>query len=92
MAKSHRIVKVYEAVKSRSGGICERCYSSRAEEIHHRRLRSQGGADSMINLAHICGPCHRAIHADVATAYEAGWLISAKHHGLEVAKLYEVSG
>lgn len=91
MAKSRRVLEVYQAVKERSGGLCERCYSARATEIHHRRPRSQAGADSMVNLAHMCRDCHGWAHNNVQAAYEAGWLISRKHHGFEVARMYEVS-
>lgn len=82
---------VYEMVKDRSAGICERCGRARATEVHHKRLRSAGGCDSLLNLCHLCSACHTHTHAHVEESYRDEWLISAKWHGAEVARLYEVA-
>lgn len=46
----------------------------------------------MLNLTYLCQACHSTIHANVEESYLAGWLVSAKFHGAEVARLYEVTG
>jgi 5-methylcytosine-specific restriction endonuclease McrA len=35
----------------------------RATEMHHVRYRSRGGADTVDNVAALCGHHHRAVHA-----------------------------
>jgi hypothetical protein len=57
----------YEAVKARSGGICEACGKARAEAMHHRLYRSRLGQDTVANLLHVCGrgnkdKCHGIAH------------------------------
>jgi 5-methylcytosine-specific restriction endonuclease McrA len=51
-------------------GIC----TIRAEQVHHLRLRSQGGADDGGNLLAVCGDCHGYIHRNVAWAVERGFI------------------
>lgn len=77
-------------VTERSGGVCERCQERRANAIHHRRLRSQGGADSLLNLCHLCRKCHDWAHANPAEAAAGMWIVTPKFHGAEVAREYEV--
>jgi 5-methylcytosine-specific restriction protein A len=62
----------------RSGGRCEFCREplNNAAEVHHRRLRSQGGGNDEANLALIGPDCHRWAHANPTLAYEWGWLVS----------------
>lgn len=68
---------VRDAVQGRAGGRCERCGHRRDPMVlHHRRLRSQGGQDTVENLVFICQePCHRHIHEHPSASYEAGWLV-----------------
>lgn len=54
--------KVVDAVFARSRGLCERC-SRQAHHLHHRCTRARGGPDHPDNLAHLCSPCHQAVHA-----------------------------
>ena len=42
--------------------ICEVCSKQRNLEIHHKKPRSRGGSNNMINLAFCCRECHRMIH------------------------------
>lgn len=67
---------VATAVRRRSGWECERagCFS-KASHLHHRLMRSQGGAHTVENLLHVCPPCHRYIHDHPEESYEKGWLI-----------------
>jgi hypothetical protein len=49
-------------VRERSGGWCEICGVKRAESVHHRRKRSQGGPWSPSNCVHSCGDGVRGCH------------------------------
>lgn len=76
-AKTHRDdvpASVRRAVHARSGGCCEVC-GGRAEHIHHRRLRSQGGRHELVNLLDVCFACHAAIHANPERSYALGLLV-----------------
>jgi 5-methylcytosine-specific restriction endonuclease McrA len=70
---------VVQAVKRRSRGRCERCGTAPATQLHHRRLRSQGGRNTLENLVDLCAPCHNAsadaIHANVDWAHRHGWIV-----------------
>ena len=62
----------------RSGGSCERCdkgFHARYMHIHHRLLRSRGGADDATNLVIICPSCHGWAHRNVAVATQQGWIV-----------------
>lgn len=65
-------------IARRSGGRCEARFTPGcrgvAEHAHHVLRRSQGGKDEPGNLAHVCAPCHHAIHAEPERAYAAGLL------------------
>lgn len=54
--------KTRQLVKERSGGWCEVCGAARAESIHHRRKRSQGGPWTASNCVHTCGDGTRGCH------------------------------
>jgi hypothetical protein len=67
-----------QEVKDRSGGRCEartpRC-TGRSEHVHHRRMRSQGGSNTLDNLLDVCLQCHLYIHSNPTESYERFWLI-----------------
>ena len=60
--------KVYQAVYERSliddYPCCERCGANRHAklEMHHKKLRSQGGKTEEDNLVLICKSCHMKAH------------------------------
>lgn len=63
-------------VRKRSGGWCEFPGCTRhAQHFHHRLMRSQGGAGSVDNCAHLCTGCHSYVHANPRRAYELGLLV-----------------
>lgn len=76
---------VKRAVILRSGGWCEVCPimdphapQHRGDDPHHRRMRSQGGADTKENIYWICRRMHRLVHDHGPTtkrAYELGVLL-----------------
>lgn len=70
--------KMRPAIEKRSKGQCEartEVCAGAGVQVHHRKLRSQGGTNAEINLIHVCFPCHEWIHAHPKTSYERGWLI-----------------
>ena len=54
---------VYEAVDDMQNGHCLMCKND-IEHYHHIVPRSQGGSDTLDNLAGLCVKCHRKIHTD----------------------------
>jgi hypothetical protein len=78
-------LRAYERVIERSGYVCEvnapGCLGT-ARHVHHRRLRGQGGDNSMANLLNVCAAavdagCHAYIHAHPEESYANGWLVHA---------------
>ena len=81
--KKNRIPReVAEIVAERAQGMCEimdpqtGC-NGRAEHMHHRQLRSQGGEHTVENLVHVCSACHHWLHMHPAIAYTNGWLVKS---------------
>lgn len=74
---------VVEAVLGRSGGNCEamvkgaRC-TMRAEHLHHRQLRSQGGGHTVENLVYVCHRCHDWVHKHPSQAMKLGLIVSGR--------------
>jgi len=67
------------AVRKRAGNQCERCPSRRDLQVHHRKLKSQGGTHAIDNLALLCSSCHDHVHnVDRAGARRDGWIIDSK--------------
>ncbi len=69
--------KIRLAVKDRDvacvAGGCP--LSDHGWHCHHRKLRSQGGDNSMSNLIALCGLHHHAVHHAPQLAYELGYLV-----------------
>ncbi len=65
---------------ARDGGRCQSCglpITLQDAQIHHRKLRSQGGGHTLDNLVTLDASCHRWWHNHPALGYAAGWLIPA---------------
>lgn len=66
-----------QLVAIRSGGVCERCGVRRADSVHHRINRSQGGPWTASNCVHLCGSgatlCHGYVGEHPAAAGEEGF-------------------
>lgn len=58
--------------------------TTRAEEWHHRKLRSQGGEHTVENGLGICPACHRMIHLNPGQSYQRGWLVKSTHDPADV--------
>ncbi len=57
-----------DAIKKRSGGLCEGCRKREATEYHHRKFKSRGGIGTVANGLHLCGwgnhtGCHGKAHS-----------------------------
>ena len=54
---------VKSAVLSRDNYTCQICGAKQAKlEVHHIRLRSEGGSNRMDNLVVLCKDCHAKVH------------------------------
>lgn len=66
-------------VRARSRGRCEAMVSARCggrgTNVHHRRLRAQGGTNDLDNLLDVCIWCHSHIHANPTQSYELGLML-----------------
>ena len=92
MSKKRMPEHVAEAVIERSGGKCEAmnfpiCVG-RAEQLHHRQLRSQGGEHTVVNLIAVCSPCHSRFHREVAEAQSQGWIVRSTREPADVPMKY----
>ena len=65
------------AVITRANGACEACRFTAAGkmDLHHRKLRSQGGQHTVENLLYVHDGCHSEIHDRVELAYKLGLLV-----------------
>ena len=66
------------ALELRSHGKCELDLPGckrKATVRHHRKLRSQGGPNTLANLLQLCAPSHDHLHAHPRIAYTRGWLV-----------------
>jgi 5-methylcytosine-specific restriction endonuclease McrA len=59
------------------GGRCMFCGQALGNDgdMHHRKLRSQGGSNDEVNLALIHRRCHAWAHMNPEQAYILGWLV-----------------
>lgn len=77
-----------EIVRIRSGGVCEVCGKHRAESMHHRKNRSQGGKWTPGNILHTCGDgtrgCHGWITEHPALAHSSGHAVKSFEDPLDV--------
>lgn len=73
--------KIAEKVIERAGGYCEVCSrpAQSSMALHHRKLKSRGGQDSVSNLIWIHHSCHNmathSIHANPELSEQKGWMV-----------------
>jgi hypothetical protein len=72
--------KIAETVLNRAGNYCEKCGKVGSDfALHHRKLKSRGGKDSVANLMAVHHGCHNldtdSIHANPAQATKMGWMV-----------------
>ena len=70
-----------EQVLARCNGYCEKCGRTLQESfaLHHRKLKSRGGKDSVENLIALHHECHNlgtnSVHLNVKEAEKNGWIV-----------------
>lgn len=74
---------IVDLVIQRAGGYCETCGRPASESmaLHHRKLKSRGGKDSVSNLIWVHHECHNlgtnSIHLKPMYATYKGWMVSS---------------
>lgn len=82
--------EIVEKVIERAGGYCEVCgkVATPSMALHHRKLKSRGGKDSVSNLIWIHHECHNldtnSIHNRPALAEQKGWMVGSWQEPHEV--------
>jgi hypothetical protein len=69
-----------DAVRGRSGGMCEVCGTAKATNFQHRLNEGQGGPWTASNGLAVCGQgnatgCHSVIHLNPTKSYVNGWSV-----------------
>lgn len=57
----------------RCGGMCECCFTERANQLHHRWKQGQGGPWSASNCLGVGPRCHHLIEHNVPNSKRWGW-------------------
>jgi 5-methylcytosine-specific restriction endonuclease McrA len=52
-------------VLRRDNWRCQHCGRRENLEVHHKKMRSQAGDDSELNLITLCSTCHESVHSRV---------------------------
>ena len=85
--------KTRALLAERSGGWCEASGLVRAQSVHHRRKRSQGGPWTASNCVHVCGDGTRGCHGWAeANPVQAGADGFSLRNGEDPARTPIVSG
>ena len=75
--------KVAQAVLDRASGHCETCGWSLTQDyaLHHRKLKSRGGKDTVANLICVHHDCHNlatySIHLNPEKSEAKGWRVNS---------------
>lgn len=67
--------KLRQACFIRAGDRCERCGKATELQCHHRKLRAQGGRNTLSNLAALCFECHMWCHDHPEAAQLGGYIV-----------------
>jgi 5-methylcytosine-specific restriction endonuclease McrA len=54
--------RLRKQVLKRDNWRCQNCGRQQNLEVHHKKMRSQGGNDSCVNLITLCHSCHANEH------------------------------
>ena len=83
---------VRQLLRQRSNDLCERCGQKYGTNAHHRKNRSQGGADTLSNLLWLCGSgttgCHGYITEHPRDSYNHGWSVLSHHNPADIPVEY----
>jgi hypothetical protein len=85
--------KVRQQLEQRSGGVCEICGNSAAEQAHHRRPRGAGGTrraetNYPSNALMLCAACHLVVETGRSESYRKGWVVRQQGDPAEVPVRY----
>jgi HNH endonuclease len=75
--------EIAEQVINRAQGYCEFCgrVATESMALHHRKLKSRGGKDSVSNLVWIHHECHNlgthSVHLNPQMAEERGFMVGS---------------
>ena len=90
---AEELEKMRPLVAARSRGRCEGrvpgVCTGQAEHVHHIKLRSAGGDNTLANLKALCHPCHTWTHANPAKARAVG-LLASKDFKSELDQLVDL--
>jgi hypothetical protein len=90
MTKTMIDSKIVALVSERAKGYCEACGKPEhaTMALHHRKLKSRGGKDSVSNLMRVHHSCHNmstgSIHANPAWAEDKGFMVASWQEPHEV--------
>ena len=82
--------KIVTLVEQRAQGYCEACGKPEQTTmaLHHRKLKSRGGKDSVSNLMRVHHSCHNmstgSIHANPQWAEDKGYMVASWQEPHEV--------
>jgi hypothetical protein len=74
-----------EAVKARSGGVCERCLHHQAAQVHHQTYERKY-REPLDDLVHLCAGCHEFVSGK--THHDPIWTTPAYLFGRPVRSVY----
>jgi len=83
MSKKGKLEEARAIVYFRCKGFCEKCGGQLPESwaLHHRKLRSRGGKDSVSNFVALHHGCHNlntdSVHFNPAESLEKGLMVSS---------------
>lgn len=85
--------RVRQQLEQRSGGVCEICGLSAAEQAHHRRPRGAGGTRRSetsypSNALMLCACCHHIVEMNRSDSYQHGWVVRQQGNPSEVPVRY----
>jgi hypothetical protein len=92
MTKTKIKKEIVEVVLQRAGGYCEMCGKVLNDyALHHRKLKSRGGKDSVSNLMVLHHECHNmgtySVHMTPGSSTKAGYMVSSWAEPEDVAVL-----
>ena len=84
---------VRQQLEQRSGGVCEICGISAAEQAHHRRPRGMGSTrrsetNYPSNALMLCAACHLIVEKHRSDSYQHGWVVRQQGDPAEVPVRY----
>lgn len=88
-AKGESMGALRKVIHVRCGGSCERCgralgSSEDPWHAHHRKFRSRGGKDEVVNLVALCENCHHWAHNAALQSVPLGYSVLSTEDPAEI--------